>query len=163
MFQIPEFEPSEQEDSSSAERGLGPSLAGDRPSDCGKHHRQAPGLLWDASHQQEQPTSSSHHGGGAWYSPSWESEDSENPSARMLAEASARMSAPATDSEAQHAENVKLKALGLWRPGVATAPTPRGRRRTKGWRRSPAPFGAARAPRPPTSGQHSVMAASSGG
>uniref|UniRef100_A0A2K6E7J3 BCL2 associated agonist of cell death n=1 Tax=Macaca nemestrina TaxID=9545 RepID=A0A2K6E7J3_MACNE len=163
MFQIPEFEPSEQEDSSSAERGLGPSPAGDRPSDSGKHHRQAPGLLWDASHQQEQPTSSSHHGGRAWYSPSWESEDSENPSARMLAEASARMSAPATDSEAQHAENVKLKALGLWRPAVATAPTPRGRRRTKGWRRSPAPFGAARAPRPPTSGQHSVMAASSGG
>ncbi|EHH22735.1 Bcl2 antagonist of cell death [Macaca mulatta] len=63
MFQIPEFEPSEQEDSSSAERGLGPSPAGDRPSDSGKHHRQAPGLLWDASHQQEQPTSSSHHGG----------------------------------------------------------------------------------------------------
>ncbi|XP_025212801.1 bcl2-associated agonist of cell death isoform X1 [Theropithecus gelada] len=63
MFQIPEFEPSEQEDSSSAERGLGPSPAGDKPSDSGKHHRQAPGLLWDASHQQEQPTSSSHHGG----------------------------------------------------------------------------------------------------
>ncbi|XP_007992228.2 bcl2-associated agonist of cell death isoform X2 [Chlorocebus sabaeus] len=63
MFQIPEFEPSEQEDSSSAERGLGPSPAGNRPSDSGKHHHQAPGLLWDASHQQEQPTSSSHHGG----------------------------------------------------------------------------------------------------
>nr|AAB36516.1 Bcl-2 binding component 6 [Homo sapiens] len=63
MFQIPEFEPSEQEDSSSAERGLGPSPAGDGPSGSGKHHRQAPGLLWDASHQQEQPTSSSHHGG----------------------------------------------------------------------------------------------------
>ncbi|KAI2560684.1 BCL2 associated agonist of cell death [Homo sapiens] len=64
MFQIPEFEPSEQEDSSSAERGLGPSPAGDGPSGSGKHHRQAPGLLWDASHQQEQPTSSSHHGEG---------------------------------------------------------------------------------------------------
>ncbi|KAI2560690.1 BAD isoform 3 [Pan troglodytes] len=163
MFQIPEFEPSEQEDSSSAERGLGPSPAGDGPSGSGKHHRQAPGLLWDASHQQEQPTSSSHHGGRTSYSPSWESEDSENPSAGMLAEASAGMSAPAADSEAQHAENVKLEALGLWRSGVATAPTPRGRRTTKGWGRSPAPFGAARARRPPTSGQHSAMAASSGG
>ncbi|PNJ38089.1 BAD isoform 4 [Pongo abelii] len=163
MFQIPEFEPSEQEDSSSAERGLGPSPAGDRPSGSSKHHRQAPGLLRDASHQQEQPTSSSHHGGRTWYSPSWESEDSENPSAGMLAEASAGMSAPAADSEAQHAENVKLEALGLWRSGVATAPTPRGRRTTKGWGRSPAPFGAVRARRPPISGQHSAMAASSGG
>uniref|UniRef100_A0A2K5E6A9 BCL2 associated agonist of cell death n=1 Tax=Aotus nancymaae TaxID=37293 RepID=A0A2K5E6A9_AOTNA len=63
MFQIPEFEPSEQEDSSSAERGLSPSTAGDRPPGSGKHPRQAPGLPGDASHQQGQPTSSSHHGG----------------------------------------------------------------------------------------------------
>ncbi|XP_020014591.2 bcl2-associated agonist of cell death [Castor canadensis] len=58
MFQIPEFEPSEQEDSSSADRGLGPSPTGDRPGP-----RQAPGLLGDTSYQQGQPTSSSHHGG----------------------------------------------------------------------------------------------------
>ncbi|XP_064220856.1 bcl2-associated agonist of cell death isoform X1 [Aotus nancymaae] len=64
MFQIPEFEPSEQEDSSSAERGLSPSTAGDRPPGSGKHPRQAPGLPGDASHQQGQPTSSSHHGDG---------------------------------------------------------------------------------------------------
>ncbi|XP_074257735.1 bcl2-associated agonist of cell death isoform X1 [Saimiri boliviensis] len=63
MFQIPEFEPSEQEDSSSAERGLSPSTAGDSPPGSGKHRRQAPGLPGDASHQQGQPTSSSHHGG----------------------------------------------------------------------------------------------------
>uniref|UniRef100_A0A2K5PDE6 BCL2 associated agonist of cell death n=1 Tax=Cebus imitator TaxID=2715852 RepID=A0A2K5PDE6_CEBIM len=149
MFQIPEFEPSEQEGSSSAERGLNPSTAGDSPPGSGKHRRQAPGLPGDASHQQGQPTSSSHHG--------------ENPSARMLSKTSAGMSSPATDSEAQHTENVKLEALGLWRPGVATDRTPQGRRRTKGWRRSPAPFGAVRARHPPTSGQHSAMAASSGG
>uniref|UniRef100_A0A2K6TG66 BCL2 associated agonist of cell death n=1 Tax=Saimiri boliviensis boliviensis TaxID=39432 RepID=A0A2K6TG66_SAIBB len=149
MFQIPEFEPSEQEDSSSAERGLSPSTAGDSPPGSGKHRRQAPGLPGDASHQQGQPTSSSHHG--------------ENPSAKMLSKASAGMSAPATDSEAQHTENVKLEALEPWRHGVATARTPQGRRGTKGWRRSPALFGAVRARHPPTSGQHSDMAASSGG
>uniref|UniRef100_A0A287CT05 BCL2 associated agonist of cell death n=1 Tax=Ictidomys tridecemlineatus TaxID=43179 RepID=A0A287CT05_ICTTR len=58
MFQIPEFEPSEQEDSSSAEGGLGPSPAGDRPG-CGL----APGLPRDTGHQQWQATSSSNHGG----------------------------------------------------------------------------------------------------
>uniref|UniRef100_A0A2K5E6K7 BCL2 associated agonist of cell death n=1 Tax=Aotus nancymaae TaxID=37293 RepID=A0A2K5E6K7_AOTNA len=152
MFQIPEFEPSEQEDSSSAERGLSPSTAGDRPPGSGKHPRQAPGLPGDASHQQGQPTSSSHHGGE--YSTCASASSSENPSARMLSKASAGMSAPATDSE-----NVKLE-VPCW---VATAPTPQGRRRTKGWRRSPAPFGAVRAQHPPTSGQHSAMAASSGG
>ncbi|XP_062949476.1 bcl2-associated agonist of cell death [Cynocephalus volans] len=63
MFQIPEFEPSEQEDSSSADRGLGPSPAGDRPPGPGKRRCPAPGLLGDASHQQGQATSSTHHGG----------------------------------------------------------------------------------------------------
>ncbi|XP_069874084.1 bcl2-associated agonist of cell death-like isoform X1 [Dipodomys merriami] len=51
MFQIPEFEPSEQEDSSSTDRGLGPSLC------------PAPGLLGDHSHRQGLPASRSHHGG----------------------------------------------------------------------------------------------------
>ncbi|KAG3284777.1 BCL2 associated agonist of cell death, transcript variant X1 [Ictidomys tridecemlineatus] len=66
MFQIPEFEPSEQEDSSSAEGGLGPSPAGDRP---GPYKNQppgcglAPGLPRDTGHQQWQATSSSNHGG----------------------------------------------------------------------------------------------------
>ncbi|XP_006149896.1 bcl2-associated agonist of cell death isoform X2 [Tupaia chinensis] len=63
MFQIPEFEPSEQEDSSSADRGLGPNPAGDQPPAPGKHRKKAPGLPGDASHRQEQPTSSSHHEG----------------------------------------------------------------------------------------------------
>ncbi|XP_048217491.1 bcl2-associated agonist of cell death isoform X2 [Perognathus longimembris pacificus] len=45
MFQIPEFEPSEQEDSSSADRGLSPSLLGDH------------------SRQQGLPANRSHHGG----------------------------------------------------------------------------------------------------
>lgn len=66
MFQIPEFVPSEQEDSSSAERGLGPSPAGDRPGPCKNQPsgcRLAPGLPGDTSHQQGQATSSSNHGG----------------------------------------------------------------------------------------------------
>ncbi|XP_045412144.1 bcl2-associated agonist of cell death isoform X1 [Lemur catta] len=63
MFQIPEFEPSEQEDSSSTDRGLGPSPSGDRPPGPGKHPCSAPSFLRDASHQQGQPSSSSHHGG----------------------------------------------------------------------------------------------------
>ncbi|XP_008837166.1 bcl2-associated agonist of cell death isoform X2 [Nannospalax galili] len=58
MFQIPEFEPSEQEDCSSAERSLGPVLAGDQSGLC-----PAPGLLGDTSHQQRGATNSSHHGG----------------------------------------------------------------------------------------------------
>ncbi|XP_025734154.1 bcl2-associated agonist of cell death [Callorhinus ursinus] len=63
MFQIPEFEPSEQEDSSPADRGLGPSPTGDRPPGPGKHRQTAPGLLGEAGHQQGQPASSNHHGG----------------------------------------------------------------------------------------------------
>ncbi|XP_053416631.1 bcl2-associated agonist of cell death [Nycticebus coucang] len=63
MFQIPEFEPSEQEDSSSSDRGLGPSPSGDRPSGPSKHRCTSPSLLADASHQQGQTASSSHHGG----------------------------------------------------------------------------------------------------
>ncbi|XP_045870611.1 bcl2-associated agonist of cell death isoform X1 [Meles meles] len=63
MFQIPEFEPSEQEDSSPADRGLGPSPTGDQPPGLGKHLQTAPGLLGEAGHQQGQPASSSHHGG----------------------------------------------------------------------------------------------------
>nr|XP_045008705.1 bcl2-associated agonist of cell death isoform X2 [Jaculus jaculus] len=56
MFQIPEFEPSEQEESSFSERGLGPSPTGPR---------QAPGLLGDISYRQRpQPSNSSHYGGG---------------------------------------------------------------------------------------------------
>ncbi|KAM5247958.1 bcl2-associated agonist of cell death [Ctenodactylus gundi] len=64
MFQIPEFEPSEQEDSSSEERGLGPRPIGNWP---GPH--PAGGLLGDTSHQQEQPASSSHHGGSGTMEP----------------------------------------------------------------------------------------------
>ncbi|XP_061262792.1 bcl2-associated agonist of cell death [Bos javanicus] len=63
MFQIPEFEQSEQEDSSPADRGLGPSLTGDRPPGLSKHWLTAPGLLGEAGHQQGQPAGSSHHGG----------------------------------------------------------------------------------------------------
>ncbi|KAL2805777.1 bcl2-associated agonist of cell death [Daubentonia madagascariensis] len=63
MFQIPEFESSEQEDSSSADRGLGPSPSGERSPGPGKHRCTAPSFLGDASHQQGQPTGSSHHGG----------------------------------------------------------------------------------------------------
>ncbi|XP_005003004.1 bcl2-associated agonist of cell death isoform X3 [Cavia porcellus] len=59
MFQIPEFEPSEQEDSSSEERGLGPSPTGDELGSS-----PAGGFLGDTSHQQRQLRSSrSHHGG----------------------------------------------------------------------------------------------------
>lgn len=58
MFQIPEFEPSEQEDSDTANRGLGPSLTGDQPGSC-----LAPGLLGSIGHQQGQAVHSSHHGG----------------------------------------------------------------------------------------------------
>ncbi|KAM7226316.1 hypothetical protein CapIbe_022461 [Capra ibex] len=63
MFQIPEFEQSEQEDSSPADRGLGPSPTGDRPPGLSKHWLTAPGLLGEAGHQQGQPAGSSHHGG----------------------------------------------------------------------------------------------------
>uniref|UniRef100_A0A4X1VE31 BCL2 associated agonist of cell death n=1 Tax=Sus scrofa TaxID=9823 RepID=A0A4X1VE31_PIG len=63
MFQIPEFEQSEQEDSSPADRGLGPSPTGDRPPGPSKPWRTAPGHLGEAGHQQGQPASSSHHGG----------------------------------------------------------------------------------------------------
>ncbi|KAL1787652.1 bcl2-associated agonist of cell death isoform X2 [Sigmodon hispidus] len=58
MFQIPEFEPSEQEDSSTAGRGLGPSLTGDQSGPC-----LAPALLGSIGHQQGQAANSSHHGG----------------------------------------------------------------------------------------------------
>ncbi|XP_016041717.1 bcl2-associated agonist of cell death isoform X2 [Erinaceus europaeus] len=60
MFQIPEFEPSEQEDPSPAERGLGPSPTGPG---LGSHPRTAPDLQGEAGHQQWQPAGSSHHGG----------------------------------------------------------------------------------------------------
>lgn len=63
MFQIPEFEQSEQEDSSPAERGLGPSPTGDQPPGLNKHWSTIPGSLGEAGHQQGQPASSSHHGG----------------------------------------------------------------------------------------------------
>ncbi|KAM9221702.1 bcl2-associated agonist of cell death isoform 1-T3 [Dugong dugon] len=63
MFQIPEFEQSDREDSSPADRGLGPSPERGRPSGPRNRHHVAPGPLGDASHQQGQPTSSSHHGG----------------------------------------------------------------------------------------------------
>ncbi|KAM5225467.1 bcl2-associated agonist of cell death isoform 1-T3 [Hipposideros larvatus] len=69
MFQIPEFEQSEQEDSSPADRGLGPSPTGDLPSGPGKHPCTAPGLLGEAGHRQGQPTSSSHHGGAGSVEP----------------------------------------------------------------------------------------------
>uniref|UniRef100_A0A8C8TT44 BCL2-associated agonist of cell death n=1 Tax=Peromyscus maniculatus bairdii TaxID=230844 RepID=A0A8C8TT44_PERMB len=58
MFQIPEFEPSEQEDSSTADRGLGPSFTGDQ-----RGPYLAPGLLGNIGHQQGQAANSSHHGG----------------------------------------------------------------------------------------------------
>ncbi|XP_055987709.1 bcl2-associated agonist of cell death [Sorex fumeus] len=60
MFQIPEFEHSEQEDSSPADRGLCPGPTGAR---LGNHRSTAPELLWEAGHQHEQPAGSSHHGG----------------------------------------------------------------------------------------------------
>uniref|UniRef100_A0A8D1BJZ9 BCL2 associated agonist of cell death n=1 Tax=Sus scrofa TaxID=9823 RepID=A0A8D1BJZ9_PIG len=63
MFQIPEFEQSEQEDSSPADRGLGPSPTEDRPPGRSKPWRTAPGHLGEAGHQQGQPAGSSHHGG----------------------------------------------------------------------------------------------------
>lgn len=63
MFQIPEFEQSEQEDSSPAERGLGPSPSGEQPPGLNKHWGTVAGLLGEADHQQGQPASSSHHGG----------------------------------------------------------------------------------------------------
>ncbi|XP_042637471.1 bcl2-associated agonist of cell death [Orycteropus afer afer] len=65
MFQIPEFEQSDREDSSPADRGLGPSTEGDRPSGPSSRHSTAPGPLGDAIHKQTQPTSSSSHHGGA--------------------------------------------------------------------------------------------------
>ncbi|XP_004479921.1 bcl2-associated agonist of cell death [Dasypus novemcinctus] len=60
MFQIPEFE---REDSSPADRGLGPTPAGDQHPGLHKHDHTAPGLLGDNGHQQGQPARSSHHGG----------------------------------------------------------------------------------------------------
>ncbi|KAI5277995.1 Bcl2-Associated Agonist Of Cell Death [Manis pentadactyla] len=63
MFQIPEFEQSEQEDSSPADRSLGPSPTGDGPPGPSKHRYIAPGLLGEAGHQQGQRASNSHHGG----------------------------------------------------------------------------------------------------
>ncbi|XP_036273266.1 bcl2-associated agonist of cell death [Pipistrellus kuhlii] len=67
MFQIPEFEQSEQEDSSPADRGLGPT--GDQPPGLNKHWTTVPGLLGEAGHQQGQPASSSHHGGAGAVEP----------------------------------------------------------------------------------------------
>ncbi|XP_004682729.1 PREDICTED: bcl2-associated agonist of cell death [Condylura cristata] len=59
MFQIPEFEQSEQEeDSSPAYRGLRPSPTGAR---LGQHQRTAPDLLGVAGDQRGQPTGSSHY------------------------------------------------------------------------------------------------------
>ncbi|KAB1251294.1 Bcl2-associated agonist of cell death [Camelus dromedarius] len=63
MFQIPEFEQSEQEESSPADRGLGPNPTGDRAPGPGKHCRTATGLLGEAGHQQGQPANSNYHGG----------------------------------------------------------------------------------------------------
>ncbi|XP_076971973.1 bcl2-associated agonist of cell death [Tamandua tetradactyla] len=60
MFQIPEFE---REDSSLADRDLGPRASGDQPSGLCKHHHTVPGLLGDDSGHQGQPAGSSHHGG----------------------------------------------------------------------------------------------------
>ncbi|KAB1251293.1 Bcl2-associated agonist of cell death [Camelus dromedarius] len=62
MFQIPEFEQSEQEESSPADRGLGPNPTGDRAPGPGKHCRTATGLLGEAGHQQGQPANSNYHG-----------------------------------------------------------------------------------------------------
>lgn len=59
MFQIPEFEPSEQEDASTTDRGLGPSLTEDQPGPY-----LAPGLLGSIVQQQQgQAANNSHHGG----------------------------------------------------------------------------------------------------
>ncbi|XP_028626983.1 bcl2-associated agonist of cell death isoform X2 [Grammomys surdaster] len=58
MFQIPEFEPSEQEDASTTDRGLGPSLTEGQPGPY-----LAPGLLGSIVHQQRRAPSNSHHGG----------------------------------------------------------------------------------------------------
>lgn len=69
MFQIPEFEHSEQEDSSPADRGLGPSPTGDQPPGLHKHWSTVPGLLGEAGHQQGQPASSSHHDGAGSVEP----------------------------------------------------------------------------------------------
>lgn len=60
MFQIPEFEPSEQEDSSSEERGLRPIPTGDRLGTG-----PARGLLGDSSHRHWQLSSTSSYHGGA--------------------------------------------------------------------------------------------------
>ncbi|XP_036182701.1 bcl2-associated agonist of cell death [Myotis myotis] len=69
MFQIPEFEHSEQEDSSPADRGLGPSPTGDQPPGLNKHWSTVPGLLGEAGHQQGQPAGSSHHDGAGSVEP----------------------------------------------------------------------------------------------
>ncbi|XP_036996060.2 bcl2-associated agonist of cell death isoform X2 [Artibeus jamaicensis] len=69
MFQIPEFEQSEQEDSSPADRGLGPSPTGDQPPGSSNHRCTAPGLLGEAGRQQGQPASRSHHGGAGSVEP----------------------------------------------------------------------------------------------
>ncbi|KAM6158898.1 bcl2-associated agonist of cell death [Rhynchocyon petersi] len=63
MFQIPEFEQSDREDSSPEHRALGPSTEGGRVSGPSKCNHRAAGRLGDASHQQGQPSSSGHHGG----------------------------------------------------------------------------------------------------
>lgn len=60
MFQIPEFEPSEQEDASTTDRGLGPSLTEDQPGPY-----LAPGLLGSIVHQQQGPAANNNHHGGA--------------------------------------------------------------------------------------------------
>lgn len=69
MFQIAEFEQSEQEDSSPADRGLGPSPTGDQPPSLSKHWSTVPGLLGEAGHQQGQQASGSHHGGAGYVEP----------------------------------------------------------------------------------------------
>lgn len=63
MFQILEFELSEQEDFSFVERGLGFSFVGDGFLGFGKYYCQVLGFLWDVSYQQEQLISSSYYGG----------------------------------------------------------------------------------------------------
>ncbi|XP_049635882.1 bcl2-associated agonist of cell death [Suncus etruscus] len=60
MFQIQEFEQSEQEDSGPADRGFCPSPTGAR---LGNHPSTAPDLRWEAGHQQGQLAGSSQHGG----------------------------------------------------------------------------------------------------
>ncbi|XP_054426937.1 bcl2-associated agonist of cell death [Pteronotus mesoamericanus] len=67
MFQIPDSEQSEQEDSSPEDRGLGPSPTGDQPPGLSKHPCSA--LLGVAGHHQDQPASSSHHGGAGSVEP----------------------------------------------------------------------------------------------